>query len=503
MRRFISKLANTLNPAGKTRAAWRSERRASLQVESLESRLVPSTLLDPIQAKYQSLGGAAGWLGAPTSLEMPTPYGGGPYETFQNGNIYWSASTLAHFVHGGILGEYGATAGETDANGTNLQQVLGLPTSDETGIPGVSGLCAMNTFVGGAIYWSPGTGPHAVYGPIADKYNNSLGGAARFGLPTSDEAAAPGLPGVRVGYFAGGHAIYWSSAYGAHNVDGGILGEYALTAGETDANGTAVQKDLGAPTGDESPVTGASGAWMNTFAGGAIYWSPGTGAHAVYGPAADKYKSLPASYYFGLPLQDQQPLPGGGWSQDFQGGTIIGRPARGPVEVHGDIRSKWLSLGGAAGSLGYPTSDVEKAPDGKGYISYFDHGFIYWSSDTGTLVNSVPVHTAPVVLGLQVVNGIATYQATYPPIGASPTAVLTGVSNVAGSGFSITFYTLDGKTPVVALAPGQIMTADNLTKLYGSSKPHLPVSFLATVVTAPGYIPPSVTIYVSYQDFLP
>ena len=70
--------------------------------------------------------------------------------TFQGGAIYWSPTTGAHVVYGAIGAEYAALAHETDAYGRNAQLVLGLPTSDEMNVPGVSG-ARMETFQGGAV----------------------------------------------------------------------------------------------------------------------------------------------------------------------------------------------------------------------------------------------------------------------------------------------------------------------------------------------------------------
>jgi hypothetical protein len=66
--------------------------------------------------------------------------------------------------------------------------------------------------------------------------------------------------------------------------------EYAHTAHETDAYGGNVQKDLGAATSGEINVPGVPGALMETFQGGAIYWSSSTGAHVVYGAIEAEYK---------------------------------------------------------------------------------------------------------------------------------------------------------------------------------------------------------------------
>ena len=115
--------------------------------------------------------------------------------TFQGGTIYWSAATRAHVLYGDIRAEYNATANERDAYGTVVQRILGMPTSDEAGVPGVPG-DRMTTFQGGTIYWSAATRAHVVYGGIGSLYN-SLGGPTSFlGLPISDECPTTPTAGL-------------------------------------------------------------------------------------------------------------------------------------------------------------------------------------------------------------------------------------------------------------------------------------------------------------------
>jgi uncharacterized protein with LGFP repeats len=188
----------------------------------------------------------------------------------------------------------------------------------------------VNTFQGGAIYWSASSGAHVVYGDIAAKYN-ALGGPAGYGLPSSDEANVPDVPGVRVTYFQNDGpftaAIFWSPATGAHAVYGVIGAEYAATASERGYYGEVVQGILGAPTSDEMDAPG--GGRMNTFQGGVIYFSVGTGGHVVYGGIGALYSSMggPTSY-LGLPTSDEQDIPGGR-VQYFENGMIVWTPQDG------------------------------------------------------------------------------------------------------------------------------------------------------------------------------
>jgi hypothetical protein len=351
MRRFISKLVNSVNVKA-ARAAKRRERRAGLRLESLERRDLMTIFIPPIV------------------LNPVDP----------------------------IKAEYAATANETDCNGTSVQQILGAPTGGEGQVPGLSGTL-MQTFQGGTIYYSADSGAHVVYGDVATKYASpDVGGPGGYGLPTSDEAAVPGVPGVRVTTFQFGHAIYWSPATGPHTVYGDIGIEYTATGGETDCNGTSVQRILGAPTSDEmnAPVAGGR---MNTFQGGTIYWSAGTGAHVVYGDVATKYASPgvwgPSGY--GLPTSDEAPVLGvpGVRVTTFQfGHAIYWSPATGPHTVYGDIGIEYTATGGEVDYygnivrkvLGAPTSDEMDVPGVAGRMNTFQGGTIYWSPSTGAHV---------------------------------------------------------------------------------------------------------------------
>ena len=148
-----------------------------------------------------------------------------------------------------------------------------------------------------------------------------------YGLPISDEADVPGMPGLRVTNFEGGRSIYWSTATAAHAVYGLIGEEYQATASESDAYGKVVQQVLGAPTSDDKHVPATPGAYMNTFQGGTIYWSQPTGAHAVYGGIAAKYASLEgSSSSLGLPTSEERQDDNGVREQYFAYGKILSVP---------------------------------------------------------------------------------------------------------------------------------------------------------------------------------
>ncbi|MFK5159876.1 glucosaminidase domain-containing protein [Propionibacterium freudenreichii] len=415
---------------------------------------------------YNQLGGANGVLGAATSSETALS-GGGAWQQFANGRIYWSQATGAHAIKGGIGDVYfamgdsaltdiglptgderdlgngmwvqqfqngrifwsGATGGHATngdiaaayaALGDSAYSYLGLPTADPVSVR--SGV--MQSFQSGRIFWSPTTGAHIVHGGINDTYT-SLGSSAfaDLGLPTSDEAAVAngwaqqfekgsifwsyatagvvvhgnigaiyaslgtdgpaslGLPSGQVTTLADGSQyqqfqrglIYWSQASGARIVHNGIGDTFAAMASAPSA--------MGMPTGDEVDL--GNGAWMQQFQNGRIYWSGATGGHAIKGGIGDTFAAMGDSAYglLGLPTGDEVSLPAG-WYQQFQGGRIYWFGPTGGHMVRGGIGDSYVNQGASTGLLGLPTSS-EISADGGSY-QVFQGGRIYWKDGLGS-----------------------------------------------------------------------------------------------------------------------
>jgi C1A family cysteine protease len=118
---------------------------------------------------------------------------------------------------------------------------------------------------------------------------------------------------------------------------------------------------------------------------GSIYWHPSTGAHEVHGAIWDKWASLRwETGSLGYPTTDEKKAPDGrGRYNHFQNGSIYWTPQTGAHEVRGAIRDKWAAMGWERSSLGYPTSDELPWGTGGGRISHFQHGSIVWDSQGG------------------------------------------------------------------------------------------------------------------------
>ncbi|HEX4948318.1 MAG TPA: M4 family metallopeptidase [Blastocatellia bacterium] len=163
---------------------------------------VPYIVYGAIRAKWDALGAEAGFLGMPTTDELSTACGGGRFNHFVGGSIYWTPATGAQEVHGAIRSKWASLGWECS--------FLGFPLTDERTTP--DGIGRYNHFQGGSIYWTPATGAWEVHGAIRDKWASLGWERSALKYPVSDEQAW-GTTG-RVSYFQGGR-IYWTPFTGA------------------------------------------------------------------------------------------------------------------------------------------------------------------------------------------------------------------------------------------------------------------------------------------------
>lgn len=139
----------------------------------------------------------------------------------------------------------------------------------------------------------------------------------------------------------------------------------AINAAWDAAGGDTSQ--LGPRDGDVYAVGAGFG---QNFAGGAIFFSPATGAKAMFGAILDKYRALggPADSDLGFPTIDEG---AGKISPDSRNTTfsagdnpvIFWTPDSGAWVVRGPINAAWDKLGGSAGGLGVPIADESYSGD--------------------------------------------------------------------------------------------------------------------------------------------
>jgi len=156
---------------------------------------------------------------------------------------------------------------------------LGPVKSDESDAIGGG---RISLFGNGAITWHPRYGTHAVYGLIGAKWF-AFGREAKFGVPVTDEMAAPG--GGRYNDFSGNATIDFYKG-SAHAVWGLIRARWIATGREGGACGYPISDELDVPGGRRS-----------YFEHGTITWKPGMTAavDACVLPAAAAPAAISAS----------------------------------------------------------------------------------------------------------------------------------------------------------------------------------------------------------------
>ena len=299
--------------------------------------------------------------GAPTSNEVAVA--GGVRQSFRNGTIYWSPATGAHWVHGGVENAY-------KANGT-AGGVLGFPRSEELS-NGIGG--AYQLFQRGKILWSPSHGAYALEGAFEAAHAGLGHEKGALGYPTSDRRSN----GVGGSYqvFQNGKIVQGPGA-GAYALQGAIKSAYD--------RGGAEKGPLGYPTSGEQP-DGAGGV-QQSFRNGRIVWSAATGSATLRGAIGGEHSRLGGVRgALGYPVSEERPDGAGGARQSFQKGTLLWSSRTGTDLVKGAIGDAYLSLGGPAGRLGYPTSGEVVRSD-RSVVQSFQGGTVTWRPGTGVRID--------------------------------------------------------------------------------------------------------------------
>ncbi|WP_236796627.1 PQQ-dependent sugar dehydrogenase [Amycolatopsis sp. GM8] len=259
-----------------------------------------------IDQRYNSDPALAQTLGAPTGPEVAD--GGVRYRVYEHGRLYWSQQTGVHALWGLILGKYLELGGHTK---------FGAPTTDESTTP--DGIGKYNHFIGtpgtltASIYFTPGTGAHAIWGLIRDRWSQLDWEKGPLGYPTTDELTTPDGVG-RYNHFSKAASIYWTPATGAHGVWGLIRQTWQATGWELGP--------MGYPTTDELITPDGVGRYNHFSKDASIYFSPATGAHEIYGAIRARWATLGwERSYLGYPRSGEFDFDGGR-RNDFQFGFI-------------------------------------------------------------------------------------------------------------------------------------------------------------------------------------
>lgn len=107
-------------------------------------------------------------------------------------------------------------------------------------------------------------------------------------------------------------------------------------------------------------------------------------AFHILGDICKKWREVGPDW---IPNTDELPTPDGvGRYNHFSEDTasIYWTPQTGACAIYGDIRKRWSDTGWEGGYLGYPTSDEGDIDEG-GRANCFQNGWIYWWPDIGAI----------------------------------------------------------------------------------------------------------------------
>jgi uncharacterized protein with LGFP repeats len=256
-------------------------------------------------------------------------------------------------------------------------------------------------FVHGKMFFTPATGARSMSGAVLDKYE-SLGGpaASDLGFPTINEAPGLAGPDSRVSTLSASDkpVIFWTPDHGAFVVRGAINAAWDKLGSSGGA--------LGVPVSDETYDGELA---TQAFTGGRVSWNRLTKAFTTVPPnLANQLTDLQVpidptaainmawraaggpSGPLGAKQGDQYPVGADGLAQNFAGGKIFFSPATGANAVESDVLGKYESLGGPAGSLGFPiANEADGGLKPASRISPFsaaDKPVIFWTPDHGAFV---------------------------------------------------------------------------------------------------------------------
>jgi uncharacterized protein with LGFP repeats len=315
-----------------------------------------------IRDRWKALGFENGALGYPVGAPTCGTKDNGCYQNFQNGAISWTSATGAWETYGDIRALWTSLGWESS--------VVGYPTA----APVTENGGTHQAFQNGIIAHSA-SGTFSSTGGIAARWAALTFGV--LGYPTGNVACGTKDNGCYQNFQNG--AISWTSATGAWETYGAIRSRWAAMGFENSV--------LGYPTGAPVATTGRA---YQTFQGGSIGWSTDGGAHAILGQMNARWIALSAtSSVLGSPVADEVCSWITGKEncyQNLQGGAISWTPRTGAWETYGAIRIYWASKGFEFGALGYPTGAVTKTATGA--TQKFQGGTVSWDSTTGLVTTS-------------------------------------------------------------------------------------------------------------------
>jgi uncharacterized protein with LGFP repeats len=365
-----------------------------------------SDAADAINQAWDAAGGSNSVVGARDGEAYQV--GDGYGQKFSDGKIFYTPPTGAHLMYGAILDKYESLGGPADSD-------LGFPNSAEAA--GKIGPSSRGITFGAsdkpAIFWTPDTGAWAVRGAINAAWDKLGGSSGPLGVPTEDERYDGDLVRQK---FTGGE-VSWNRASNTFTTDPPALADQ-LVGLDVPLDPTTLMNlawrtsgglggPLGARQGAQTPV-GTDGAAQG-YAGGKIFFSPQTGAHAVTGAILSKYESLGGptgdlGYPVGAEVDGGVPNSRVSSFSAPDQPVIFWTPDTGAVVVRGAINAAWAELGGATGPLGVPTEP--QTVKGDTVTQTFTGGELSWNDATKQF-SSKPGDLAASLSGLELPDAVA------------------------------------------------------------------------------------------------
>lgn len=303
-------------------------------------------------AEHKRLGGAAGQLGFPLNMEHQV--GNHIVQHFEYGTAYYTPRTGAYAVAGDIHDMYQYQGGPNST--------IGLPTGIESAVRGGT----KQEFENATIYRTTDGTVGVVKNGIRAYFDRLGGPNGKLGLPLGVEIVS----GDRViQHFENGN-VYWSPR--------NTVAVYGAFHGELMADEELAYQKYGYPLAEEQRIAGG---WAQEFQQATAYWSPASGAGFLKGAFRYEYNRLGGTNsWLGFPV-GAEVQTGEGYRQDFQHGTAYWTPQHGIIYVKGAIRGAHKENGAETGSFGWPLS--AEINENGGWSQEFENGTVTWAPGIG------------------------------------------------------------------------------------------------------------------------
>ncbi|MBP2437567.1 hypothetical protein [Microbacterium amylolyticum] len=262
--------------------------------------------------RYRALGSEWSSLGYPTRDTVCGLAGGGCYQQFQQGKLYWHDGREAVIVQGTASRAYQRIGNE---NGS-----LRLPLADAKSLTGG----AYQQFQGGKVYWRSGGTGYSVTGTFSRKYGSLGNENGTLGFPTRDRVTTLRDGGSYQQFQRG--KLYQHGTRGVVAVHGQMSSTYKRHGNE---NGS-----LGYPTRDRMCGLTGGGCYQQFQSGKIFQMSATSRGYAVHGAPSAAYRARGnENGWLGYPTSNAS-CAGDNCRQSFENGSMTWKKGSRSISVH-------------------------------------------------------------------------------------------------------------------------------------------------------------------------